>query len=65
MKIQIDKARCIAAGQCVLQAPKVFDQNEEDGIVILLNDNPTEDLWESTRMAARLCPSEAITIIED
>ncbi|MET8338947.1 hypothetical protein ABZV14_37720 [Streptosporangium canum] len=30
----------LRAGQCVLLAPEVFDQGEDDGIVILLAPEP-------------------------
>lgn len=65
MKIAIDKSRCIGAGQCVMKAPRVFDQQEEDGMVILLNATPPEADREAARLAARVCPAEAITILED
>ena len=62
MRVTIDRSRCIAAGQCVLKAPQVFDQSEEDGIVILLNANPPAELRESVITAARICPAEAIKV---
>ncbi|MBP0495886.1 ferredoxin [Pararoseomonas indoligenes] len=62
MRVTIDKSRCIAAGQCVLNAPFVFDQGEEDGIVILLKEDPPPEQEEHTRRAARLCPAEAIKL---
>jgi ferredoxin len=65
MRIEINRSRCIAAGQCVLKAPLVFDQDEQDGIVILRTDSPAPELRDSARLAARVCPSEAITIHED
>ena len=65
MRITIERVRCIAAGQCVLKSPEVFDQSEEDGIVILLNANPSAELADSVRTAARLCPAEAIKVHED
>jgi ferredoxin len=43
----------------------VFDQDEQDGIVVLRTDNPAPELWDSARLAARVCLSEAITIHED
>jgi ferredoxin len=43
----------------------VFDQDEQDGIVILRTDSPAPELRDSARLAARVCPSEAITIHED
>jgi ferredoxin len=40
MQITIDEAKCCGAGQCVLVAPEVFDQRDEDGIVVLLDAAP-------------------------
>jgi len=65
MRISINRSRCIAAGQCVLKSPQVFDQDEEDGIVILRTENPAPELRESAKLAARVCPSEAIIVHED
>lgn len=65
MRIEVNRSRCIAAGQCVLKAPQVFDQDEEDGVVILRTDNPAPEVESAARLAARVCPSEAITIHED
>ena len=62
MNVTIDTDRCIAAGQCVLAAPDVFDQRDEDGIVVLLNANPSADLAVDVKRAASLCPALAITI---
>lgn len=65
MRITIDEDKCSGAGQCVLVAPKIFDQREDDGVVILLNPSPTGDQMALAREAARHCPAVAITIIED
>ena len=62
MKVIIDQHKCTGAGQCVLAAPGVFDQGEEDGLVILLMENPPAELHKSAREAAHACPSLAITI---
>ncbi|MEU4658451.1 ferredoxin [Streptomyces sp. NPDC023723] len=64
MKVLIDEEKCCAAGQCVAASPEVFDQREEDGIVILLNENPSADLAEDVRTAAAVCPALAIHIEE-
>jgi ferredoxin len=65
MRITIDRSRCIAAGQCVLKSPQVFDQDEQDGIVILLSEKPAPEFEASARLAARVCPSEAITVHDE
>jgi ferredoxin len=64
MRIYADQDLCVAAGQCVLSCGSVFDQREEDGIVVLLDDDPPSQLQASVRRASELCPSGAIRIIE-
>jgi ferredoxin len=64
MKVTVDQNKCVASGQCVLSAAEVFDQREEDGIVVLLNPTPPGHLAEDVRRAAGLCPARAITVQE-
>jgi ferredoxin len=64
MKVIIDQEKCVASGQCVLSAAEVFDQREEDGIVILLDETPPRDQADAVREAAAICPALAIQIQE-
>jgi ferredoxin len=64
MKVTVDKGKCIASGQCVLNAPDVFDQSDEDGVVVLLNPSPPAGAAADVRRAAALCPALAITVEE-
>ncbi|MGW7422831.1 ferredoxin [Streptomyces sp. NPDC054813] len=64
MKVIVDQNKCVASGQCVLSAPEVFDQREEDGIVVLLAATPPEGLADDVRQAAALCPAQAIWLEE-
>jgi ferredoxin len=64
MKIHIDEDKCVGGGQCVLAAPEVFDQRDEDGIVVLLEESPADDLRPQVHEAALLCPALAI-LVED
>jgi ferredoxin len=61
MKLRTDRERCIGAGMCTLAAPEVFDQDAEDGRVILLEPEPPHRHHEAARRAARTCPTGAIT----
>ncbi|MDE0150302.1 MAG: ferredoxin [Rhodospirillaceae bacterium] len=64
LKIIVDRDKCVGSGECVFTAPEVFDQDEDDGIVVLLTDTPEEALWDSARQAARQCPANAIRVEE-
>ncbi|TCO16895.1 ferredoxin [Kribbella steppae] len=64
MKVIIDQDKCVASGQCVTAAIDVFDQRDEDGIVVLLNDNLPDNLAADVQQAAAVCPALAI-VIED
>jgi ferredoxin len=62
--VTIDEDKCCGAGQCVLAAPDVFDQREDDGVVILLDADPGEDQHTAVREAAAVCPAAAIVVQE-
>ncbi|GLW33663.1 ferredoxin [Actinoplanes regularis] len=64
MKVRLDQDRCVSSGQCVLNAPAVFDQRDEDGVAVLLVADPDEDQADDVRQAAELCPALAILVEE-
>jgi ferredoxin len=64
MKVTVDQNICASSGNCVMNAPEVFDQRDEDGVVVLLNENPAAEQADGTRRAAAACPALAIRIEE-
>lgn len=62
MRITANRDVCVSAGMCVLTAPEVFDQDEEDGLVTVLKPDPPEELRERVTEAVRLCPSRALSV---
>ncbi|HEY2263649.1 MAG TPA: ferredoxin [Streptosporangiaceae bacterium] len=64
MKVTVDQDKCCGAGNCVMLAPDVFDQREDDGIVVLLDPEPGADLHDAVREAADVCPAGAISVDE-
>ena len=64
MKVTVDQNKCVSAGQCVLNAGEVFDQRDDDGVVVLLDDSPADDQAVNVRNAAAVCPALAIDIEE-
>ncbi|WP_328912169.1 MULTISPECIES: ferredoxin [unclassified Streptomyces] len=64
MRVHVDQEKCCGSGLCVLTAPGVFDQRDEDGIVLLLAPEPPEPIRPDVREASTVCPSGAITVTE-
>ncbi|WP_018544169.1 ferredoxin [Streptomyces sp. LaPpAH-108] len=64
MKIAVEEDKCCGAGQCVVLAPEVFDQRDDDGIVVLLDETPPQELHEQVREAAGVCPGACIHLDE-
>ena len=62
MKVTVEQARCVSAGNCVAHAPDVFDQDEDDGSVVLLDETPPGELAAAVREAVAACPAQAIHV---
>jgi len=62
VQVTVDQDRCCSSGQCVLLAPAVFDQSEDDGVVQLLLPRPPEELQGAVRAAVGICPGRAISV---
>ncbi|TQM11730.1 ferredoxin [Pseudonocardia kunmingensis] len=65
MEIEVDQDTCVGSGQCVLTAPDVFDQRDDDAIVELLDPAPPAPSRQAARNAAAGCPAAAITVRDD
>jgi ferredoxin len=64
MKVIVNQDKCISSGQCVLHAGHTFDQRDEDGVVVLLDENPPDEYAEDVRRAVANCPAQVITVEE-
>ncbi|MGW0394663.1 ferredoxin [Streptomyces sp. NPDC003042] len=64
MRISVDHAVCIGAGQCALTAPEVFTQ-DDDGFSEVLPGREDGHGSALVREAARACPVSAISFRED
>lgn len=62
MRVSVDHTRCCSSGQCAALAPEVFDQRQDDGVVILLDVAPPESAHAAVREAALACPAAAILL---
>jgi ferredoxin len=50
---------------CVVRAPEIFGQRDEDGLVKVLQPNPPPPLFQAARDAAAGCPVQAIALQEE
>ncbi|GGZ01684.1 ferredoxin [Streptomyces olivaceoviridis] len=62
MHITVNEEKCCGAGQCVLLAPDVFDQRDEDGIVVLLTPRVPAGQEAAVHEAVAVCPAAAIEV---
>jgi ferredoxin len=60
MRVTATKETCAVSSMCVYRAPQVFDQDEEDGTVRVIDAEPPGELHEAVRAAARACPTRSI-----
>jgi ferredoxin len=62
VRITVDTGKCIGSGRCASTDPDVFDQSEEDGTSLLLDETPPPEHHDAVREAAELCPAAAIRL---
>ena len=64
MKVFVDQQLCEGNMRCQEAAPEVFEVGDDDKSRVLIG-NPPESMREKIKLAARLCPRQAITISDD
>lgn len=64
MKVLVDHKLCEGNGRCVEVASEVFELRDDDRSYVLV-ENPPLNLQSKVRLAASLCPRQAIRVIED
>lgn len=62
-RVSVAADRCVGAGQCVLTAPAVFDQ-DADGISRVLKPDVASAEADAVREAEFLCPGQAIAVTQ-
>jgi ferredoxin len=64
MKVVVDYDLCEANAVCMRILPEVFQVDDKDNLNVLL-ESPPESMREKLKEAVRLCPRQAISIVED
>jgi len=63
MRVVVDYSLCESNALCVDAAPEVFEMSDDDMLVVL-DEVPGEELREKVKAAVRVCPKQAISIVE-
>ena len=61
IRVVVDRELCQDHGQCVFAAPQVFELDEE-GKLVVLQEEVDESLRANVEEAADVCPTQAITL---
>lgn len=62
--VKADLTLCQGYGNCVVDAPDVFDIGDE-GLVVLLRQTIPEEERERVEAAARTCPVSALSVADE
>jgi ferredoxin len=65
VRVTVDLAKCNGYANCLMEAPGVFDLDDETGLVKLLQEQPDDSELTRVQAAARTCPVQAITVVTD
>jgi ferredoxin len=65
VRIVGDRDVCVGAGMCVLTAPDLFEQDDEDGLVVVKREHLAEAALRVAENAVDQCPSGALSLHDD
>lgn len=63
MEIRVERDRCIGSSNCVMQMPDVFTQDDEEGLVEVLDASGAGHDRDAVENVAYSCPAQAIEVL--
>lgn len=63
-KLALDAGKCQGYANCLIEAPEIWDFDEDTDTAVLRNEFPSAELRDKAEAAARGCPAAAIRLIE-
>jgi ferredoxin len=64
-RLSLDLAKCQGYANCLIEAPEIWDFDDEEDVAVLKDPDPADGLREKAAASARCCPAQAITFEED
>jgi ferredoxin len=65
MRIEVNWDACESNALCMAACPEVFEVRDDDNLYLLIEDNIPEALRAKVEDAVRICPKQALTLVED
>jgi ferredoxin len=62
MRIVLDQDACLGYGNCVVEAPELFDIDDDSGLAVILVDSVPETAAGAAQAAVRVCPARALEL---
>jgi ferredoxin len=63
-RMVFDRSKCQGYANCLIEAPEIWDFDEDEDIAVLRQEQPGGELREKAESSARGCPANAI-LVED
>ncbi|OZD81359.1 ferredoxin [Rhodococcus sp. 05-339-2] len=63
-QLLLDTGKCQGYANCLIEAPQIWDFDEENDIATLKDGHPGEDLRSVAEASVRCCPARAISMLE-
>jgi ferredoxin len=63
MRVVVDSSLCESNALCMDAAPEVFEVRDDDLLYVLVEE-PGEELRAKVEQAVRVCPKQAITLVD-
>ena len=65
MHVEVNWDACESNALCMAAAPEVFEVRDDDFLYVLIEGELPEELLDKVREAVRVCPKQALTLVED
>jgi ferredoxin len=62
LKLTVDLDGCMGYACCMMEAPTLFDVDDETGKAVLLVENPTDEQRAEAEAGVRSCPANVISL---
>jgi ferredoxin len=65
MRVEVDWDACESNALCMAAAPEVFEVRDDDFLYLLIEGEIPEELRAKVEEAVRVCPKQALKLVDD